>query len=125
MGELHECLNVAAPRRGGRGLLALLALVVLLPLPAAAAPGVPKELAAVASYIEPHRAAYDLRLDRSLSSPDIASAVGRLGFESADVCSGWTAPQRSRVLLDRAAGFRADLGGALSAWRAQDGDHYL
>ncbi|HLS68517.1 MAG TPA: DUF1849 family protein [Kiloniellales bacterium] len=104
--------------------LTVLALC-LLPLSSAqAAPGVPSELKAAAARIEPHRAAYDLRLDRSLSSPDIASAVGRLEFEWADVCSGWTVQQRSRVLLDRAEGPRIDFGWTLNSWEAKDGTRY-
>lgn len=103
----------------------LLFAVCALPLqPAAAAPALAKELQSVAREIEPHRASYDLRLDRSLSSPEIASAVGRLEFEWADVCSGWTVQQRSRVLLDRAEGARIDFGWTLNSWEAKDGQRY-
>src|SRR5690606_8760854 len=118
-----------ARERGRKNRCFVLGLAViafgLLALPRAeAAPGIPQELKAVAARIEPHRAAYDLRLDRSLSSPDIASAVGRLEFEWADVCSGWTVQQRSRVLLDRAEGPRIDFGWTLNSWEAKDGQRY-
>lgn len=111
---------------GRRSWLSLMAFACLAGSfqPATAAPGLAKELQAVAAEIEPHRAAYDLRLDRSLSSPDIASAVGRLEFEWADVCSGWTVQQRSRVLLDRAEGPRIDFGWTLNSWEAKDGQRY-
>lgn len=102
----------------------LLLLAASPDLSAAAAPGVPGGLQAVVEGIEPHRAAYDLSLDRSLSSPEIASAVGRLEFEWADVCSGWTVQQRSRVLLDRAEGPRVDFGWTLNAWEAKSGQRY-
>jgi len=118
-----------ALERGRKNRCFVLGLAViafgLLALPRAeAAPGIPQELKAVAARIEPHRAAYDLRLDRALSSPEIASAVGRLEFEWADVCSGWTVQQRSRVLLDRAEGPRIDFGWTLNSWEAKDGKRY-
>lgn len=106
---------------------ALLLAALLDGLPgahASAAPGVVPELRAAAERIEPHRAAYDLSLDRGRSAPDVAAAVGRLEFEWADVCSGWTVEQRSRVLLDRAEGPRVDFGWTLNAWEAKNGDHY-
>lgn len=106
---------------------ALLLIAALDSLPgaqASAAPGWVPDLLAAGEHIEPHRAAYDLSLDRGRSAPDVASAVGRLEFEWVDVCSGWTVQQRSRVLLDRAEGPRVDFGWTLNAWEAKGGERY-
>lgn len=123
MRTLGKALRVKGTYRCFSVGVALLAFCGL-PLPTEAAPGIPKPLQAAASHIEPHRASYDLSLDRSLSSPEIASAVGRLEFEWADVCSGWTVQQRSRVLLDRAEGPRIDFGWTLNSWEAKNGKRY-
>lgn len=96
----------------------------MAPAHAAAAPGLAPDLLAAAEWVEPHRAAYDLSLDRKQSGPDVAAAVGRLEFEWADVCSGWTVQQRSRVLLDRTDGPRVDFGWTLNAWEAKSGESY-
>lgn len=73
---------------------------------------------------QPHRATYDLTLERAESGPDIAAATGRLQFEWADGCSGWTVNQSSRIFLERSEGPIVDFGWAISSWEAKKGDHY-
>ncbi|MFC6216776.1 EipB family protein [Fodinicurvata halophila] len=77
-----------------------------------------------AGDFQPHRATYDLTLEREQSTPDIAAATGRLQFEWADGCSGWTVNQSSRIFLERSEGPVVDFGWSISSWEAKRGDHY-
>ncbi|WP_162175162.1 EipB family protein [Fodinicurvata fenggangensis] len=105
----------------GGGLLygSVLLLVTVLSSAEAATP-FPNSVA----DFQPHRATYDLTLERAQSGPDIAAATGRLQFEWADGCSGWTVNQSSRIFLERSEGPIVDFGWAISSWESKKGDHY-
>lgn len=77
-----------------------------------------------AGDFQPHRATYNLTLERTQSAPDIAAATGRMQFEWADGCSGWTVNQGSRIFLERSEGPIVDFGWFLSSWEAKKGNHY-
>jgi hypothetical protein len=72
----------------------------------------------------PHRAVYGLSLGKSRSSSSVSQARGKLEFEWADVCTGWTVSQRTRVSMTTGEGQVIDFGWTLNALEAKDGKHY-
>lgn len=93
---------------------------IALGLPVGATTPFPKSV----GNFQPHRATYDLTLEREQSAPDIAAATGRLQFEWADGCSGWTVNQSSRIFLERSEGPIVDFGWSISSWESKRGHHY-
>jgi hypothetical protein len=82
--------------------------------------------AANAAGFLPHRAVYDLSLAKSSSSSVVAMvrAEGKLEFEWADVCTGWTISQRTRVRMVTSEGRTIEFGWSLNALESRDGQHY-
>jgi hypothetical protein len=72
----------------------------------------------------PHRAVYDLSLGKSRSGSSVSQAQGKLEFEWADVCTGWTVSQRTRVSMITGEGRVIDFGWTLNALEDKDGKHY-
>src|SRR5690606_23690698 len=69
---------------------------------------------------QPHRASYELSLDRARSG-DVSSASGRLSFEWAGACSGWSVRQITRVKVSRGEGPGLDFAWRCDSWEAKDG----
>ncbi len=80
--------------------------------------------AAEAAGLVPHRAVYDLSLAKSRSGGVMARAAGKLEFEWADVCTGWTMSQRTRVRMTSGEGQAFDFGWSLNAFESRDGRRY-
>ncbi len=81
-------------------------------------------LAAAPSLLS-HRAVYDLSLGRASGGEgSIVRAEGKLEFEWADACTGWTVNQRTRVRLYTVEGEVFDFGWVLSALETHDGRRY-
>lgn len=72
---------------------------------------------------EPHRASYELSLERARSG-EVSSASGRLSFEWADACDGWSVRQITRVRVSRREGPGLDFGWRFDSWEAKDGTRY-
>jgi hypothetical protein len=98
----------------GLGLAVLLAGMLV-------GPGAPARAAPV---LTPHRAVYDLGLAKSRGQGGVAQARGKLEFEWADVCTGWTVTQRTRVKMVLPEGQVVDFGWSLNAFESRDGLHY-
>lgn len=79
---------------------------------------------AAAATFTPHRAVYDISLADAGSGGSVARAHGKLEFEWADVCTGWTVSQRTRVEMVSAEGQVIEFGWTLNALEAKDGRHY-
>jgi hypothetical protein len=101
---------------GGRGCLVLVLATI------AAGPGGGR--AAEAAGFLPHRAVYDLSLAKSRNNGAVARAAGKLEFEWADVCTGWTVSQRTRVRMATSEGRAFDFGWSLNAFESRDGRRY-
>ncbi len=71
-----------------------------------------------------HRAVYDLSLAKSRSNSSVAQAHGKLEFKWADICSGWTVSQRTRVQMLTTEGQTFDFGWSLNALETRDGRRY-
>lgn len=80
--------------------------------------------AAEAAGFLSHRAVYDLSLAESRSGGAMARAAGKLEFEWADVCIGWTISQRTRVRMATREGRTFDFGWSLNAFENRDGRRY-
>ena len=80
--------------------------------------------AAQAAQVAPHRAAYELTLDRTTSASDVIDVSGTMDFEWADSCNGWTVKQRSLMTVGYSTGESAELGWNLLSWEAKDGLKY-
>ncbi len=98
------------------------ACLIMVLAAAAAGPGGGR--AAEAVEFVPHRAVYDLSLATSRNNGNMARAEGKLEFEWADVCTGWTVSQRTRVRMASSEGRTFDFGWSLSALESRDGRHY-
>jgi len=85
--------------------------------------GAPGAAEAAAGFLS-HRAVYDLSLAKSRSSGSVIGASGRLEFEWADVCTGWTISQRTRVRMTTVEGQVFDFGWTLNALEGRDGRSY-
>ena len=85
--------------------------------------GAPGATEAAAGFLS-HRAVYDLSLAKSRSSGSVIGASGRLEFEWADVCTGWTISQRTRVRMTTVEGQVFDFGWTLNALEGRDGRSY-
>ena len=72
----------------------------------------------------PHRAVYDLSLAKSSAGGAMARAAGKLEFEWADVCTGWTLSQRTRVQMATSEGRTIEFGWSLNAMESRDGRRY-
>ncbi len=79
---------------------------------------------AEAAWFVPHRAVYDLSLAKSRNNGGMVRAAGKLEFEWADVCSGWTVSQRTRVRMATSEGRSFDFGWSLNAFESRDGRRY-
>lgn len=77
-----------------------------------------------AATFTPHRAVYELSLGKSRANGSISRAKGKLEFEWADVCTGWTVSQRTLVQLISNEGQVIDFGWTLNALEAKDGTYY-
>ena len=107
--------------RFGRFVAGCACLVLVL---AAMAVGPKGWRAAEAAGFLPHRAVYDLSLAKSRLSGAMAQAAGKLEFEWADVCTGWTVSQRTRVRMATGEGRTVDFGWSLNALESHDGRSY-
>ncbi len=97
--------------------LSLLAVVLVL------SAGVRRAAEATPGFL-PHRAVYDLNLAESRSNSTVVRAEGKLEFEWADVCTGWTVSQRTRVRMAVAGGQVIDFGWTLNSLESRDGRRY-
>jgi len=77
-----------------------------------------------AAQVAPHRAAYELTLDRATSASDVIDVSGTMDFEWADSCNGWTVKQKSLMTVGYSTGESAELGWNLLSWEAKDGLKY-
>ncbi len=107
--------------RFGRFVVRRVGLVMVL---AAIAAGPGGWRGAEASGFLSHRAVYDLSLAESRNDGAMTRAAGKLEFEWADVCTGWTMSQRTRVRMATREGRAFDFGWSLNAFESRDGRRY-
>jgi hypothetical protein len=77
-----------------------------------------------AAEIAPHRAVYDMKLERSQSSSGIVAANGRMYFEWSDACDGWVIEQRYKLTMQFNEGGESELAVTFLTWESKDGKRY-
>lgn len=80
--------------------------------------------ASAAVTFTPHRAVYELSLEKSRANGSISRAQGKLEFEWADICTGWTVRQKTLVQLVSEDGRVIDFGWTLNSLESKDGTYY-
>lgn len=80
--------------------------------------------AAAGAGIVPHRATYDMGLASVRSSANVADVRGKMSFEWADACDGWTIEQRFQLDFVYAEGDRVAMTTNYVTWEAKDGKSY-
>lgn len=90
----------------------------------AAACVMPSSAYAMVPEIAPHRAVYDMALASLRSGANVADVRGRMMFEWADACDGWTIEQRFQLSFFYAEGDQVDMTTNYATWEAKDGRSY-
>ncbi len=95
--------------------LAALAAIVATPMPAARA---------VDPVVVPHRALYQMQLAGTRTGSAVTGVSGRMVFEWADACEGWTIEQRFQLTFQYAEGNRVEMVTNYATWETKDGRSY-
>lgn len=93
----------------------LAALIMLVALPAAAAP----DAASVAARLAAHRATYKLRLGSARG--DVVAAGGSMTYEVSDACDGWASHQRLQMTLTNRDGQNVQMVSDYTTFETKDG----
>ena len=80
--------------------------------------------AQAAVEIAPHRAIYKMSLASARSSSTVADVRGRMLFEWADACDGWTIEQRFQLRFLYSEGDQVEMTTNYATWEAKDGRTY-
>ena len=100
-------------------------LVSLTALPAAGpVQAAPANAAGAAANILPHRAVYKMSLMSARNSSKVSDVRGRMLFEWADACDGWTTEQRFQLRFVYAEGDEMAMTTNYTTWEAKDGRRY-
>lgn len=96
---------------------------------AEAAPSLPSALdAGKAEHgevtIAPHRAIYDMTLSSVKNGSNITDISGKMIFEWADACDGWTIQQNLQLHFAYNEGDGSNVASNEVTWEAKDGKHY-
>ncbi len=107
-------MNAAGLRAGLTGLVV-----------ACAVPWLPTNVAAAdKSDIVPHRAGYELRLDKARSGSGVVDVSGVLSYDWADSCDGWIIEQRYVMQVIRGDGSPVQISASYANWESKDGLRY-
>lgn len=107
----------------GAFLVSLTALSTAGPVQAAPANAAGAAVGAAAN-IQPHRAVYKMSLLSARNSSKVSDVRGRMLFEWADACDGWTTEQRFQLRFVYAEGDEMAMTTNYTTWEAKDGRRY-
>ena len=80
---------------------------------------------AEAATILPHRAIYALTLAKEQAEfGGLIDARGKLEFEWADVCDGWSVRQRAQIIVTHKDDSEIAFGWSINSWESKDGLSY-
>jgi hypothetical protein len=110
----------------GVALGAAVTLVASADAPALAAtlPSALPSSSEVAAAIQPHRAIYAMSLLSARNSSKVSDVRGRMMFEWADACDGWTTEQRFQLRFVYSEGDEMAMNTNYTTWEAKDGLRY-
>ena len=77
-----------------------------------------------AAAIQPHRAIYRMSLLSARNSSKVSDVRGRMMFEWADACDGWTTEQRFQLRFVYSEGDEMAMNTNYTTWEAKDGLRY-
>lgn len=77
-----------------------------------------------AAEILPHRAIYKMSLQSARNSSKVSDVRGRMMFEWADACDGWTTEQRFQLRFAYTEGEEMTMNTNYTTWEAKDGLRY-
>ncbi|HYG85853.1 MAG TPA: cell envelope integrity EipB family protein [Azospirillum sp.] len=80
--------------------------------------------AGVIADIQPHRAIYKMSLASVRSSSKVSDVRGRMMFEWADACDGWTTEQRFQLRFVYSEGDEMNMNTNYTTWEAKNGQRY-
>ncbi len=80
--------------------------------------------AGVITDIQPHRAIYKMSLASVRNSSKVSDVRGRMMFEWADACDGWTTEQRFQLRFAYSEGDEMDMSTNYTTWEAKNGQRY-
>lgn len=125
-------MDIVLPNRRSPIRLACLAtaVAVLVPLTPLSSPFAAERRPAaqtqptVAADIAPHRAIYRMSLLSARNSSKVTDVRGRMMFEWADACDGWTTEQRFQLRFVYAEGDEMNMTTNYTTWEAKNGLRY-
>jgi hypothetical protein len=74
--------------------------------------------------VTPHRALYQMQLTGTRTGSSVTGVSGRMVFEWADACEGWTIEQRFQLTFQYAEGNRVEMVTNYATWETKDGLAY-
>ena len=80
--------------------------------------------AGVIADIQPHRAIYKMSLSSARNSSKVSGVTGRMMFEWADACDGWTTEQRFQLRFVYSEGEAMNMNTNYTTWEAKNGLRY-
>jgi len=80
--------------------------------------------AQVIGDVQPHRAIYKMTLDSARNSAKVSDVRGRMMFEWADACDGWTTVQRFQLRFVYSEGEEMNMNTNYTTWEAKNGLRY-
>ena len=113
-----------ATLRNRRSAARLLAAAALGALFVDAAPPARALDAGVIADIQPHRAIYKMSLSSARNSSKVSAVSGRMMFEWADACDGWTTEQRFQLRFVYSEGEAMNMNTNYTTWEAKNGLRY-
>ncbi|WP_148219279.1 cell envelope integrity EipB family protein [Azospirillum sp. B510] len=81
-------------------------------------------LAAMSARIQPHRAIYTMALASARNGSKVSDVRGRMMFEWADACDGWTTEQRFQLRFVYSEGDDMAMNTNYTTWEAKNGLRY-
>jgi hypothetical protein len=80
--------------------------------------------AAMAADLAPHKAVYDMNLHATKPSSGIVGASGKMSYQFADVCDGWTVENRTALNFSYSEGNQVATTWEFVTWESKDGLRY-
>ncbi len=80
--------------------------------------------AAAKNDIIPHRAGYELKLEKTRSGSGVIDVTGVLSYDWADSCDGWIIEQRYVMQVVRGDGSPVQISASYANWESKDGLQY-
>lgn len=80
--------------------------------------------AGVIADVQPHRAIYKMSLSSARNSSKVSDVRGRMMFEWADACDGWTTEQRFQLRFVYSEGEEMNMNTNYTTWEAKNGLRY-